>query len=70
MSDRLANVVIGVVLTVWVVNVGADILSVNGYESNESINTAFTLTIGVAFAGRAWARDRAKKDERHEDAEP
>lgn len=61
MSDRLANIVIGVVLAVWVANVAADMLSINGYESRESINTAFTLTIGVAFAGRAWAKDRERR---------
>lgn len=66
MSDRLANAVIVVVLSVWVGNVVADVLAINGYESRESINTAFTATVGVAFAARAWAK-KAENDRDDDD---
>lgn len=58
MSDRTANIVIGVVLTVWAVNVVAGIFQLNGYSSSEGLNAVFTGTVGLAFMARAKAKDK------------
>jgi hypothetical protein len=64
-SDRTANVVIAVVLTVWVVNVLAAIFKINGYEASESVNAIVTGTVGIAFVAKARVRDdnEKKKDD-------
>lgn len=56
MSDRTANIVIGVVTAIWAGNVIAGMLSINGYASSEGINGIFTLIVGGAFALRAKSR--------------
>lgn len=63
-SDRTANIIIGVVTTVWAANILAGMFAINGYKPAESINGIFTATVGVAFLIRA----RAKQDE--DDREP
>lgn len=62
MSDRAANVVIGVVLTVWAANVVAAIFAINGYQGSEGINTLVTAAVGAAFVARARAKDRDRDD--------
>jgi len=57
-SDRMANWVIGVVLTMWAGNIIAGIFAINGYQPSEGINAIFTGTVGLAFMARARAKDR------------
>lgn len=52
MSDRIANVVIVVVLSVWVVNMVAAIFQVHGYQSDPIINGIFMGTVGLAFTSK------------------
>lgn len=52
MSDRLANIVIVVVLTMWVINMVAAIFQVNGYQSDPLINGIFMGTVGLAFVAK------------------
>lgn len=52
MSDRLANMVIVVVLTMWVVNMIAAIFQINGYQSDPLINGIFMGTVGLAFVAK------------------
>lgn len=61
-SDRTANIVIGVVLTIWAANVIAGIFAINGYKSSEGVNAIFTGTVGLAFMARAKAKDRAEDE--------
>lgn len=63
-SDRTANIVIGVVLTVWAGNVIAGIFAINGYQSDPGINAIFTGTVGLAFAARAMAKGRSDKSDK------
>lgn len=61
-SDRTANVVIGVVLTVWAGNVVAGIFAINGYQADPGINAIFTGTVGLAFVVRARAKGHDDED--------
>lgn len=67
MSDRTANIVIGIVTAVWAGNILAGMFSVNGYEPSESINGVFMAIVGGAFALRAKAKSDDKPDK---DVEP
>lgn len=60
MSDRTANIVIGVVTAIWAVNVLAGMASLNGYEPSAGVNAIFTTIVGGAFALRA--RNRGNGD--------
>lgn len=64
MSDRAANVVLGVVLTVWAVNVLAAIVSFRGYEGSESLNGLVTTAVGAAFVYRAAKAKNEADDDR------
>lgn len=57
LSDRAANIVIGVVTTVWAANIAAGMLRINGYQPSEAINGIFLVIVGSAFVLR-----RAKED--------
>lgn len=57
MTDRTANVVIGVVTTIWAGNVVAGMFAWNGYQPSEGINAIFTAIVGGAFALRARNRN-------------
>lgn len=61
-SDRTANIIIGVVTTMWVANIMAGVFAINGYEPSESINGIFTGTVGVAFLIRARAKSSGDDD--------
>lgn len=50
MSDRLANIVIGVVTTGWAINLIGSLIKFNGYQSDPLINGVFMGTVGLAFA--------------------
>lgn len=52
-SDRTANVLMGVVTVVWAGNIIAGMLQINDYEPSESINGIFMAIVGGAFALRA-----------------
>lgn len=52
MTDRLANIVIVVVTTGWVVNLIASVFQINGYQSDPLINGVFMGTVGLAFAAK------------------
>lgn len=60
MSDRTANIVIGVVTGIWAVNVLAGMVAFNGYQPSGGINAIFTTIVGGAFALRA--RNRGNGD--------
>lgn len=53
MSDKTATVVIGVVTTIWAVNIVLGMLQLNDYAPSESINGIFMAIVGGAFALRA-----------------
>lgn len=57
MTDRTANIVIGVVTTIWAGNVVAGMFALNGYQPSEGINAIFTAIVGGAFALRARNRN-------------
>ena len=61
-SDRTANILIGVVTAVWAANLLAAMLKINGYTSSESINGIFLLVVGGAFTYRY--RSKAEGDDR------
>lgn len=63
-SDRTANIIIGVVTTVWAANILAGMFALNGYKPAESINGIFTATVGVAFLIRARAKQDEDEDEK------
>lgn len=62
-SDRTANILIGVVTVMWAANLLAAMFKLNGYTSSESINGIFLLVVGGAFTYRyrAKAEDGDKK---------
>jgi hypothetical protein len=55
-SDRTANVIIGVVTTVWAGNILAGMFEVNDYQPSETINGIFMTIVGGAFVLRARSR--------------
>lgn len=52
-SDRTANLIIGVVTVMWAVNILAGMARFNGYQPSESINGIFMAIVGGAFVVRA-----------------
>jgi uncharacterized membrane protein YeaQ/YmgE (transglycosylase-associated protein family) len=52
-SDRTANILIGVVTAMWAGNIIAGMVQVNDYQPSESINGIFMAIVGGAFALRA-----------------
>jgi hypothetical protein len=61
-SDRTANILIGVVTTMWVGNIVAGMFELNGWQPSESVNGAFMLIVGGAFALRARSKSSDGKD--------
>lgn len=59
-SDRTANIVIGVVTAIWAGNVLVGMIPATGYQPSEGINAIFTAIVGGAFALRA--RNRGNGD--------
>jgi hypothetical protein len=57
LSDRSANVIIGVVTVVWAGNILAGMLQVNGYQPSEAINGIFLTIVGGAFVLRSKTKD-------------
>lgn len=57
LSDRSANVIIGVVTAVWAGNILAGMLQVNGYQPSEAINGIFLTIVGGAFVLRSKTKD-------------
>lgn len=55
-SDRTANIIIGVVTSIWVVNILAGMFEVNDYQPSETINGIFMTIVGGAFVLRARSR--------------
>lgn len=53
MSDRTANIVIGVVTAIWAGNVLVGMAAWNGYQPSAEVNAIFTLIVGGAFGLRA-----------------
>lgn len=56
-SDRTATILTYVVTGIWVINIIAGMLQVNGYHPSESINGIFMGIVGGAFALRVRSRD-------------
>lgn len=56
-SDRAANVIIGVVTAVWAGNIVAGMVQLNGYQPSEAINGIFLTIVGGAFVLRSKAKD-------------
>lgn len=56
-SDRAANILIGVVTTVWVANIAAGMLQLNGYQPSEAVNGIFLSIVGGAFVLRSRNKD-------------
>lgn len=48
-SDRVRNIIIGVVTTVWASNFAAGLV-VPGYEPDQAINAIFMAIVGGLFA--------------------
>lgn len=61
-SDRTYTVVIGVVTTVWAINILAGITQFNDYHPPESINGVFMGIVGTAFLARN--KSSSKDDDR------
>lgn len=57
LSDRAANIIIGVVTAVWAGNILAGMLQVNGYQPSEAVNGIFLTIVGGAFVLRSKAKD-------------
>jgi uncharacterized membrane-anchored protein YitT (DUF2179 family) len=51
-SDRTATIIIGVVTTIWALNILAAMVEFNNYQPSESINGIFMAVVGGAFALR------------------
>ena len=56
LSDRAANIIVGVVTAVWAASVVAGMFKVNGYQPSEGVNTIFMVVVGGAFVLRYKAR--------------
>lgn len=56
-SDRTANILIGVVTTVWVLNIVAGMVKFNGYQPSEAVNGIFLTIVGGAFVLRSKGKD-------------
>lgn len=57
LSDRSANIIIGVVTAVWAGNIIAGMASINGYQPSEAINGIFLTIVGGAFVLRSKTKD-------------
>lgn len=63
MSDKTANIVIGIVTAVWAGNIIAGVAQINDYQPSESLNGVFMAIVGGAFALRAKAKSADKDDD-------
>lgn len=59
LTDRSANIIIGVVTIVWVGNIAAGMAHFNGYQPSEAINGIFLTIVGGAFV----LRSKGKSDD-------
>jgi hypothetical protein len=57
LSDRTANILIGVVTVVWVANIAAGMFELNGYKPSEAINGIFLTIVGGAMYVRSRSKD-------------
>lgn len=57
LSDRSANIIIGVVTAVWAGNIAAGMVQLNGYQPSEAINGIFLTIVGGAFVLRSKGKD-------------
>lgn len=55
-SDTTANVIIGVVTSIWAANILAGMFEINDYQPSETINGIFMTIVGGAFVLRARSR--------------
>ena len=51
-SDKTANIVIGVVTVIWAASILAGIFNLNDYNPSESVNGIFLAVVGAALAAR------------------
>ena len=65
-SERVRNVIIAVVTTVWAVNFAAG-LALPGYQPDQAINAIFMAIVGGLFAIGARAGDASKKKPEEDD---
>lgn len=56
-SDRAANIIIGVVTAVWAANIVAGMVTFRGYQPLESVNGIFMVIVGGTFLFRNKSRD-------------
>lgn len=61
-SDRTANVLIGVVTAMWAVNLLAGMFQINDYQASESVNGILAV-VGGAFAFRYRVKTDHSNDE-------
>lgn len=52
-SDKAANVIIGVVTTIWAANILLGMFEVRGWQPSTEINGIFMTIVGGAFIARA-----------------
>ena len=57
LSDRSANIIIGVVTAVWAANIVAGMVQLNGYQPSEAVNGIFLTIVGGAFVLRSKSKD-------------
>lgn len=57
LSDRSANIIIGVVTAIWAGNIVAGMVQLNGYQPSEAINGIFLTIVGGAFVLRSKSKD-------------
>lgn len=55
-SDTTANIIIGVVTSIWAGNIIAGMFEINDYQPSETINGIFMTIVGGAFVLRARSR--------------
>lgn len=68
-SDKTANVLIGVVTVMWALNIVAGMARINDYEPSESVNGIFMAIVGGAFALRAKAKADVPKSKKKKPAQ-
>lgn len=61
-SDRTATVIIGVVTSIWALNILGGMFEINDYQPSESINAIFMAVVGGAFALRGKGKNGGNGD--------
>lgn len=62
-SDRTANIIIGVVTVVWAGNILAAMVPAFDHEPSEAVNGIFMAIVGGAFALRARMKSGEPKND-------